>query len=147
MYDKQIYDLTAQDINQYPVWFFPMDETVEDELTVRPVIGACLEGDFQVIVRTTFTDSKALQYIGYIYWSTPKVIGHIMPVMFTGVEECITFWSGIRQPSWSVYSASQQRLKDAFPIGYESDATVGLPSLTGTLKGLYFSNNNNVQYI
>lgn len=25
------------DINRHPIWYFPMDETVDDELTIRPL--------------------------------------------------------------------------------------------------------------
>ena len=30
MCDKQVYDLTARDIEEHGVWYFPMDETVEN---------------------------------------------------------------------------------------------------------------------
>lgn len=35
MSDKQVYELTIDDLDSCGVWFFPMGDTVEDELTVR----------------------------------------------------------------------------------------------------------------
>ena len=52
--DKQVYELTIDDLDSCSVWFFPMDETVEDESTVRPLAEQEACSDFQIIVRTDF---------------------------------------------------------------------------------------------
>jgi len=70
MCDKQVYDLTARDIEEHGVWYFPMDETVENELTVRPVLTRePIDIGFQIIVRTWFETRDGARNVGYIYWS------------------------------------------------------------------------------
>ncbi len=138
MMDKQIYDLTEDDINQHPAWYFPMDETVEDELTVRPVDDLHELGDVQIIVKTKFSDSQGNKYVGYIYWNTPSTVEDLKPILFTGNNECITFWNGIVKSTWSNYSPAQQSIKGCLPVQYKSYGLEHLHSLTGVLKGLYY---------
>ena len=54
MIKKEIYELTRDALKQYPIWYFPMDDTVDDELTIRPLEGDCQTNDYQVIARTVF---------------------------------------------------------------------------------------------
>ena len=146
MNDKQIYDLSRDDIRRYPVWYFPMDETVEDELTVRPIKAneKLPDGDYQVIVRTMFEGSDGQEYIGYLYWSDPPEISDIKPVVFTGDEDCVTFWNGMCEPSWNDYSSEQQALKNAFPLKYRSEAYDSLAVIFGELDGLYYLDDKGV---
>lgn len=138
MMDKQIYDLTEDDINQHPVWYFPMDETVEDELTIRPVDDLHGLGDAQIIVKTEYSDSKGAKYVGYIYWNTPDTVEDLKPILFTGNNECISFWNGIVKSPWGDCSPAQQCIRSYLPVQYKSYSFDRLYSLTGVLKGLYY---------
>ncbi len=147
MLEKQVYDLTKNDINQHSAWYFPMDDSVEDELTVRPFNSGELSGDFQIIVRTVFADSKGKEYVGYIYWSDPDTIENIKPVLFVDNDNCITFWNGIIKPSWLDYGSVQQKIKKRLPLTYKSDVIANLHALSGTLEGLYYiDDNGNIRY-
>lgn len=138
MFDKQVYDLTALDIEEYGAWYFPMDETVQNELTVRPVCSKdVIDIGFQVIVRTWFETCGGEKNIGYIYWSSGSAIGHLQPVMFVGVDQCVNFWNGMSEPIWENYSPELQMIRSDFPISFFSDSVFSLPSLTGVLQGLY----------
>lgn len=64
MSDKQVYELTIDDLDRYSVWFFPMDDTVEDELTVRPLAEQETCSDFQIIVRADFFGERHSVYRG-----------------------------------------------------------------------------------
>ncbi len=144
MLDKQVYDLTESDINEHSVWYFPMDETVEDELTVRPLKDVNQIGDAQLIIKTQFIDSQNRQYLGYVYWGTPDTVDCIKPVMFTDESECISFWNGLSKPSWDEYGGSQAPLKEALPVRFETTAFPTIKSLSGSLKGLYYINDAGV---
>jgi hypothetical protein len=148
MLEKQVYDLELRDFIQHPIWYFPMDDSVEDELSVKPFDINELPGDYQVIIKCFFSDCEGKQYIGYIYWNSPPKIEDIKPVLFTSGEGCITFWNGIAKPSWTDYDATLQAIRNYFPITFSSEAIENFPSISGTLEGLYFfGDDNSIQYI
>ncbi len=138
MFDKQVYDLTARDIEEHGVWYFPMDETVQNELTVRPVFSReLIDIGFQILVRAWFQTCCGVRYIGYIYWGNSSVIGHLQPVMFVSVDQCINFWNGMSEPIWENYSPELQVIRSDFPISFSSESVFDLPVVTGVLQGLY----------
>ncbi len=147
MLDKQVFDLTISDLNTYPVWYFPMDETVEDELTVRPVTDINDIGDSQVIVKTDFKDRNGKHYLGYIYWDKVKGVEVLKPIMFTSEDECVSFWNGIHTPTWDEYEESQQPIRHLFPIIFSSTAHSTLSSSSGTLTGLYYLDEHSLVQI
>lgn len=57
MFEKQVYDLNEKDLIDHPVWYFPMDDTAQDELSIRPVEENFdfSTSDYQFIVRTEFS--------------------------------------------------------------------------------------------
>lgn len=148
MSEKQIYDLGPKDLLQHPVWYFPMDDSVEDELSVKPCSADDLSADYQVIVRTIFIDSEGQENLGYIYWNNPDNIEDLKPVLFLNDWDCITFWNGMIKPSWSDYDAELHAIKGRFPITFRSDAFDSFPSISGILNGLYFlGDGDSIQYI
>ena len=146
MIEKEIYELTREDLEQYPVWYFPMDDTVDDELTIRPFEGDCLTNDYQVIVSTTFIANDGTKYLGYIYWSRPNNIEDVKPVLFVNDEECLTFWNGMVEVNWEDYGKEQKELRCKFPLSYLSAPVQGLESLSSKLEGLYYLDGENVTF-
>jgi|LNAP01.1.fsa_nt_gb hypothetical protein len=138
MCDKQVYDLTAQDIEKHGVWYFPMDETVKDELTVRPVHSKeAIDAGFQIIVRAWFKTKEGASYAGYIYWSYSSSVENLKPVVFVGGAGCISFWSGMVEPNWSDYSPELQVVRSVLPVSFSSEVLFDLGCLSGVLEGLY----------
>lgn len=137
MQDKQIWDLTADDLREFGVWCFPMDESAEDECTVRP----CLEeSDLAVIVRAVFFGADDTRYLGYVHWSQVDHIGNRQPTVFLNDGTAISFWNGIIKPTWSETSVEAKRL--SFPITFESEPLLGFSSISGQLEGMYYLEPN-----
>lgn len=147
--EKQIYDLNLSDLIEYPVWYFPMDETCEDELSIRPFDKEdAIEDDHRMIVKTKFKSIQGKIFLGYIYWNQPEKIEDLQPVMFFNESLCITFWNGMMEPSWEDYKPFQKEIIHSFPYYFESEEHFGLNSIKGTLEGLYFiDDKNNVKLI
>ncbi|TKK33442.1 hypothetical protein PspCFBP13528_06975 [Pseudomonas sp. CFBP13528] len=137
MSDKQAYELTREDLINFSAWFFPMDATVEDELTVRPLTEKEACTAFQVLVRTSFVGARGSVYLGFLYWNSIALVEYVKPVILSEGGEAISFWNGIIKPQWngSEFSAS---LRADLPISYMSEPFVNLPSLRGKLEGLYY---------
>ena len=139
--EKQIWELTQSDITENPAWVFPMDDTVRDELTVRPVRRIeDLGDDLQVIVRTRFRVGRENEFFGYIYWGSPETVEYLKPVILVD-DRSVTFWNGIRQPSQEYISEAAALLGGPTErIDFVSDHVFGLTEIRGSLSGLYFIN-------
>lgn len=137
MRDKQVYDLTVDDLGAFGVWFFPMDESVQDEQTVRPLLEPETGADFQIIVRTRFSGADGSHYLGYVRWCGYDDVSHVQPVLFVADGTCVSFWSGMLTGSWNGLSNEAQRLRTALPLSYQSEPLLGLSSISGRLEGLY----------
>jgi len=57
-----VYELTLDDFRHFGAWFFPMDESVEDELTVRPLVDKEVCSDYPIIVSTIFFNDLFEKY-------------------------------------------------------------------------------------
>ncbi|WP_028316517.1 hypothetical protein [Desulfatibacillum aliphaticivorans] len=139
--DKQLSELTPKDFVETPVWFFPMDDSVESEETVRPVREIKQIEDFQVIVKTFFFDQHGNTYLGYIFWGSPEEVEYLKPVMAlddsgrTGID----FWHGLVEPGEEDFRQMRSILmRESFPIRFVSEEIVGLNSIHGELFGLYY---------
>ena len=145
--EKQLYNLEPKDLIEYPVWIFPMAETVENEETIRPVTNSNQSQDLQVIVRANFTDQINRNYIGYIYWGEPKKVGFLKPVMFfdESGEAGIAFWNGILEPEDTELNQAKGILNTkSFPIKFQRENVFGLKSIMGELYGVYYINENEI---
>ncbi len=139
--EKQIYDIGPKDLVENPVWIFPMDDTVENEETVRPVTAKSQLEDLQAIVKTKFEDHMGNRYMGYIYWGKPNSIEYLKPVMFFDErgESGIAFWSGMIEPENTDFDHANGILSSkSFPIKFESEDAFGLYPVKGELKGIYY---------
>ena len=143
MTDKQVCELTIDDLGSYSVWFFPMDDTVEDELTIRPLAEQETCSDFQIIVRADFFGENGSVYCGYLYRDSNLAVEYLRPVVLSGTGEAVSFWSGIVTPAWesSEFAGS---IRSELPISYASESVFGLPSNCGKLEGLYYLSDDQV---
>src|SRR5215831_9399109 len=97
---KQVYELTAKDFSDYPIWEFCSDEEGvdgQDEATVRPtdkteltdeLPGACV-----VAANVKFADGSL--GAGYLYNCEGDDIGCVQPNLLTDAAQ-INFWLGWR---------------------------------------------------
>ncbi|WPN98511.1 hypothetical protein [Pseudomonas sp. MUP55] len=143
MSGKQVYELTIDDFDSCSVWFFPMDDTVEDELTVRPLSDQDACTDFQILVRTVFFGVNRAAYYGYLYWSSNAEVEYLKPVVLSEEGEAVTFWNGIVTRVWesSEFACS---IRSELPLSYVSEPVFGLPSICGKLEGLYYLSDDQV---
>jgi hypothetical protein len=95
MADKQVYELAIDDLAYFGVWYFPMDESVEDELTVRPLLEKEACADAQIIVRTSFVGADGSSYLGYLYWDGSGKVEYLKPVILLEDGSSVTFWNGM----------------------------------------------------
>lgn len=134
--DKQISELVLSDLDAIPVWYFPMDDTVEDETTIRPFAQEnTINVDVQVIVKTIFTDKDNKNYKGYIYWGEPARVEYLNPVIYLTNFEPIAFWYGVAKPTLNEIN---KKLFSKFPINFVSEGHFGLKPIEGILHGLYY---------
>ncbi|UUC49975.1 hypothetical protein NOX82_29605 [Pseudomonas citronellolis] len=146
MFDKQVYELTINDLACYGVWFFPMDDTVEDELTVRPLLDMECCTDFQLIVRASF-EGDGYRYSGYLYWDGSGKVEYLKPVVLLEDGTAVSFWAGIAKPSWEEYPEKAKELRSALPLSYVSDSLPGLPGISGVLEGLGYIDGDTVCWV
>lgn len=147
MADKQVYELSIDDLASFGVWCFPMDETVEDELTVRPLLEKEVCTDAQIIVRTGFWGADGSSYLGYLYWDDSGNVEYLKPVILLQDGSSVSFWNGMVKPSWEGYSARAQELRKAFPLSYSSEPLFDLPQISGRLDGLYYLKEDQVSWV
>ncbi|QXI54284.1 hypothetical protein [Pseudomonas alvandae] len=147
MTDKQIYELTIDDLACSGVWYFPMDESAEDELTVRPLLDKETCSDAQIIVRASFVGLDGSSYLGYLYWDGSGEVEYLKPVILLEDGSFVTFWNGMVEPSWADYSANAQALRSRLPFLYVSDSVLDLPKISGKLEGLYYLDGDCISWI
>jgi len=142
---KQVYELTQQDFDEYPVWEFALDEEGEegqDEATVRPYPHDPPldpnEGMF--VVNASFTLCDGAQMKGYL---TPGVqgdrsIGTVQPIVFAESVQ-VAFWCGIFPPSTEFLAESYRALgktaEQVFPAKFTSEVPLTSGPVEGVLDG------------
>ena len=147
MSDKQIYELTTDDLTCFGAWFFPMDDSVEDELTVRPLLEKETCSDAQIIIRTGFLGADGSKYSGYLYWDDSGAVEYLKPVILFEDGSSISFWNGLFKPSWGDYSLKAQEIRMVLPISYVSEPLLELSSISGRLEGLYYLDEDQVSWV
>lgn len=142
---KQVYDLTLDDLFDYPVWEFALDEEAkdgQDEATVRPYDAPEAldpsDGMFVVLASFVLADGSKMQ--GYM--TPPSAdsadLGTIQPIIVTERGQ-VGFWCGIVSPSSEQLIQRYKRLdrdaRQVFPLTFESQVQlVGGPA-RGSLEG------------
>ena len=136
---KQVYELTLDDLMNFPIWYFPMDETVEDELSVRPLQSIDLAGTCpQIIIRTIFFDAFGSRYFGYIYWGVDSRVEQCQPVLYLSNDKGFAFWFGSIDPDDEDLNKDLRGISNLFPISFESEEVMGFSKLSGKLEGVYY---------
>ena len=147
MIDKQLYYLRSGDILRCSVWYFPMDDSVDDELTVRPLGSEEFCADAQVIVRASFSGRDGSKYLGYVYWDGCAEVEYLKPVILLEDGTAISFWSGLIKPSWEDCSVLAQNVRSNFPISFASEEVLGFSSIVGKLDGLGYLDGESVSWV
>jgi len=100
---RQVYELTIEDLEQYPIWEHALDEEGEenqDEATVkpRPDLKEADPGEGMFIVRAEMTAKDGTRYCGYCYPDRQdSSLGMIQPQIVTEKGQ-VLFWFGLIKP-------------------------------------------------
>lgn len=133
---KHIWELTEEDFNKNPVWYFPMEGEDADETNVLPATELEASNiNNMLLVPATFKENSGHVHKGFIYWAKPKLIQYLQPCMFHG-SGAVTFWFGIVEPK--VEDMKQLH----FPITVSSSVVYGLEKLENEIEGYYFINKS-----
>ena len=151
---RQDYDLTVEDLAQFPAWEYALDEEGyedQDERTVRPYSAKppFEQGQAYLIIRASFYLADGTRMTGYIKplelaetsVLKPLIPADMDPVIVTPKGR-IEFWNGASQPDPDEISRNYARLNkgplEVFPIRFASDVEV-LNSVTeGVLEGFLY---------
>ena len=128
---KQVYELTLDDLNEFPIWEFALDEEGEegqDEATVRPykISGKLNPSDGMFVVRATFTLADGSKMQGYL---TPPIqgadgLGTLQPIIIIKRGQ-ILFWYGVLAPDAQRLAQNYEKLgrspSEIFPVKVTSD--------------------------
>ena len=131
---KHLWELTEEDFNKNPVWYFPMEGEDTDETNVLPATESEAKNlNNMLLVPATFKEFSGKEYKGFIYWAKPELIQNLQPCMFLG-KGAVTFWFGIVEPE--VKDMKQLN----FPITVSSSVVYGLEKIEKEIEGYYFIN-------
>lgn len=155
---KQLFDLTLQDIMQYPSWEFALNEEDiegQDEQTVRPHSSSppLDPNDAYLVVRTSFRLSDGTVFKGII--KPVQLKGSIMkpllpidlfPVILTDRGR-VDFWYGMTKPPINEISTNytilgKENPVDVFPIQFSSDVDIVNGISEGTLEGFMYTEDD-----
>ncbi|WP_407364140.1 hypothetical protein HKW97_23905 (plasmid) [Pseudomonas luteola] len=124
-----------------------MDDTAEDELTVRPLIDYSEVKNRQVIVRAEFKNREDKTFTGYVYWSSDEAPENRQPVIFCSNSTCLNFWNGMFTPAWEEFPEECRALRHTLPITYQSEGFPGIEPMKGVLEGIYYLNNGKTSFV
>ena len=142
---KQVYELTLDDLNMFPIWEFKLDAhgaEGQDEATVQPytVSGPLDPTDRMFVVRVAFTLVDGSRIKGYI---TPPVRGRegmdtMQPVAVTAKGQ-VRFWCGTSAPDPKRLAHSYNLLgkesRGVFPLRFESEVQLKAGPARGIIPG------------
>ena len=142
---RQVYELTLDDLDHFPIWEFRLDakdEKSQDESTLRPytALGPLDPVDRMFIVRAAFTLADGSKMKGYL---TPPSRGDdglaiLQPIIITDRGQ-VRFWCGTGAfdskrlaRSYEVLGKDAQRV---FPLRFESEVEMVGGPVRGSLPG------------
>ena len=142
---RQVYELTLDDLDNFPVWEFSLDEKDEksqDESTVRPYTapGPLDPADRMFIVRAAFTLADGSKTKGYV---TPPArgddgLGILQPIIVTERGQ-VRFWCGTAVPDSKrlarCYEVLGKEAGRVFPLRFESAVELVGGPVRGSVPG------------
>jgi hypothetical protein len=142
---KQVYNLTLEDLERFPVWVFALDEEGmpgQDEATVRPWEEALPfdPGEGGNIVRAHFWLADGTHAVGYLTAPVPgfSAIGDIQPAIITPRSQ-VSFWFGVLRPGPAdvrdAYALLEKDRSQVFPVRYESAVEITTGPVAGVIEG------------
>ena len=142
---KQVYELTATDLNEFPVWEFALDEegvVGQDEATVRPheTSGTLDPSDGMYIVRASFLLADGTKAQGYLIPSVQgdNYLGTLQPIIVTATGQ-IGLWCGMRSPSYDElmqkYRLLGKEANHVFPVQLKSEIDLVDGPVRGSVAG------------
>jgi hypothetical protein len=142
---KQVYDLSAQDFLEHPIWEFCSDEEDaegQDEATVRPSDDQEILGYSPgvYVVGAHVIDSNGREAAGYLYSGPPDDLGCVQPTILTDAGQ-VNLWTGRMQytPEWDALVSSNMNLlgreEAFFPMTFETKANVNGAPLQVVAEG------------
>lgn len=152
---KPVCELTLDDIRQFPVWEYALDEEGEDgqdETTVRPCEISQVLAPSDIIVRTRFTLADGTEMFGTS--QTPFLgndsLGRLQPVIITERGH-VLFWHGIFAPKAAEIALNYETLdRDAarvFPIQFSSDVKLAGAPIRGRIPGFMFLKGESMEIV
>jgi len=139
---KQVYELTPDDFDKFPVWEFRLEEDGKDESTVRPysTSGPLDPAERMFVVRAVFILADGSRMQGYC--SPPlqgdDSIGILQPIIITDRGQ-VRFWCGTTAPDLKRLTRSYEWLgkdaQDVFPLQFQSDVPLAGGPVRGSLPG------------
>ena len=144
---KQVYELTSQDLEQFPVWEFALDEEGEpgqDEATVkpRPDLKSGVEPDEGMfVVRAEFRAADGSAFEGFVTPDPNNDPGATQPSVLTSKGH-VQFWFGIAEPEPAEIEKSYEALGgergDLFPLTYRTSVPVAGTPMEGRVPGFMY---------
>ncbi len=143
----QVYDLTRQDLERFPVWEFALDEEGEpgqDEATVkpRPDLDTGVkpeEGLF--VVRAEFKAANGSAFDGFVTPEPDGDLGAVQPSVVTS-EGHVSFWFGMVKPDSATIEKSYATLgagrDELFPMTFRTVIPVNGTSMEGDVPGFMY---------
>tara|TARA_B100001248_G_scaffold261982_1_gene255377 strand:+ start:7442 stop:7894 length:453 start_codon:yes stop_codon:yes gene_type:complete len=137
---KEIYDIKLSDLIEYPVWYFPMGDCIEDQ--VKPALTQEDVDSYKTLVRTTFETNDKIKHGGYIYWMKSEEICYLQPFLFFE-NLALCFYLPFPPDEEDLSYFKNLFPKESWPIKFESEEHFGLKSIKGSLEGLYYLGEDN----
>ena len=152
---KPVNELTLDDIRQFPVWEYALDEErddEQDETTVRPCEFSAALDPSDVIVRTRFTLADGTEMFGTA--QTPCLgdnsIGRLQPVIVTERGHVLFWYDSLSLRAAEIALNYEMLGRDAarvFPIQFISDVELDGPPIRGSIPGFMLFKDEAVEAI
>jgi hypothetical protein len=144
---KQVYQLTLEDFERFPVWQFALDEEGEpgqDEATIRPRpdLASGVDPDEGLfVVRAAFKAADGSRFEGFVTPDSDGDLGLIQPSVVTN-DGHVQFWFGIVEPEpqeiEKSYKALGGKRGDLFPLSFRTSVPVNGAPMEGKVPGFMY---------
>lgn len=146
---KQVYELTADDLRQFPVWEFALDEEGDDgqdEATIRPFPSEDIEDrlDGSLVVAATFELADGTCLPGYLTPrnSDARTLGDLQPQIITDRGQ-VMFWYGRCPLQTSIpYEKLNRASNQVFPVRFQSLVGSEISKCVGEIPGFCCLNDD-----